>query len=172
MIIFVQGSQKTLIFRFRDQFDNPIDLTNYAVLNFCFPGGNADVHKKRVIITGTISNGSPIVTATDTTELAIGDLVAGANIPLGSTVLTVDSSTQFTMTQNATANATESLTIGDVTFNGDPLLGACSVVLEPADSLNLPADQPIDVQCKTELSGVINFVQFLSALQQTSSVCT
>lgn len=175
MLTFAQGRQFTLTFRFRDQTDKPVDLSNYSVLNFCMlkADGTTHLHKKRVLITGNTSSGSPVVTSTDTSQMEVGDLVAGANIPLGTKVLTVDSETQFTMTGNATSTvATEALTIGDVVFNGSPLLGETNAVITSVDSGDLPIDQPIDVQCNTvDGSSLPNSVQFLGAFQLTGSIC-
>lgn len=60
--------------------------------------------------TGTITNLSPVVTGlSDTSNMYPGMAVEGTNIPSGTAVLTVDSSTQVTLTHNATGSATESV---------------------------------------------------------------
>lgn len=67
--------------------------------------------------TGNISNGSPIVTSisVNTAGLTAGMGITGAGIPTGTRILTVDSSSQITLTNNATATTTGvSLTIGTV----------------------------------------------------------
>lgn len=67
--------------------------------------------------TGNISNGSPIVTAisVNTSGLTAGMGVTGTGIPAGTRILTVDSSSQFTLTNNATATTTGvALTVGTV----------------------------------------------------------
>ena len=67
--------------------------------------------------TGNISNGSPIVTAisVNTSGLTAGMGVTGSGIPAGTRILTVDSATQFTLTNNATATTTGvTLTVGTV----------------------------------------------------------
>jgi hypothetical protein len=51
---------------------------------------------------GSITNGSAIVTATNTAGFWQGMPVTGAGIPASASILSVDSGTQFTMTANAT----------------------------------------------------------------------
>jgi hypothetical protein len=60
------------------------------------------------------TSGSPTVTMPSTTGGIIipGVRVSGAGIPLNTTVLTVDSATQITLSQNATASGTVSLVFG------------------------------------------------------------
>jgi hypothetical protein len=61
--------------------------------------------------TGTLTNGSPCVTGLSDTSLLQGALtVTGTGIPLGTYVLSIDSATQITLTQNATASGSQSLT--------------------------------------------------------------
>lgn len=62
-------------------------------------------------IAGNTTNTSPIVTITNTSKLSVGDYVYGAGILVGARVLTVDSSTQFTMDTNATATGTITITV-------------------------------------------------------------
>ncbi len=55
--------------------------------------------------TGTRTNASPIITSMDnTTGMYIGQKVSGTGIPADTRILTVDSSTQITMTANATSS--------------------------------------------------------------------
>jgi hypothetical protein len=59
-------------------------------------------------ITGTLSSGSNHITAIspNTTGIRIGDFITGnANLPLDATVQTIDSSTQITISQNCSGNA-------------------------------------------------------------------
>jgi hypothetical protein len=62
--------------------------------------------------TGTTTNGSPIVTGiTSTTGIYKGNaLSAAAGVPAGARVLSVDSATQITMTANATASGSRTIT--------------------------------------------------------------
>lgn len=74
---------------------------------------------------GTLTNGSPIVTAIGSTaRLGAGMFVEGSNIPSGAKILTVDSPTQITLDKNATASITTAIIIspfglgdGATTFN-------------------------------------------------------
>lgn len=62
--------------------------------------------------TGTRSAGSGVITGiTSTSGLGVGMRVIGAGIPAGARILTVDSSSQITLTANATASGTGALTV-------------------------------------------------------------
>lgn len=64
-----------------------------------------------VVITASITAGSPVVTHASTVPAAYFQVV-GTGIPADATILTIDSATQFTLSHNATAtNATASLTL-------------------------------------------------------------
>ena len=58
--------------------------------------------------TGTVTSGSPVVTGLSpvTTTLTVGMATSGPGIPAGTTILSVDSTTQVTLSNNATANGT------------------------------------------------------------------
>lgn len=65
--------------------------------------------------TGTLANGSAVVTnITSTTGMVVGATVSGIGIPAGTRVLSIDSSTQITLTQNATASGQQTLTFSPV----------------------------------------------------------
>ncbi len=62
--------------------------------------------------TGTLTSGSPTVTGLpDTTQLAVGMGVSGTGIAGGTTIQSVDSGTQITLSANATASGAQSLTL-------------------------------------------------------------
>lgn len=68
--------------------------------------------------TGTLTSGSPIITGlADTGPYGVGMAVTGAGIPNGSRILTVDSSTQITLDQNATASGSAALKVWTVIVN-------------------------------------------------------
>lgn len=54
-----------------------------------------------------VTNASPTATTTTTASLWPGMLLIGKGIPVGTTVLSVDSTTEFTMSGNATAAGTD-----------------------------------------------------------------
>lgn len=56
----------------------------------------------------TTTSGSPIVTVPDTDKIEVGYSITGTGVPGGTTVLSVDSNTQITMSANATASGTVS----------------------------------------------------------------
>lgn len=61
---------------------------------------------------GDVAIGSPIITnLTSTTYMLAGMTVAGSGIPVGSVIVSVDSSTQITIDNNATQTTTSSLSI-------------------------------------------------------------
>jgi hypothetical protein len=58
--------------------------------------------------TGDITNGSAVITdLTDTSLLAVDMVVSGTGIPAGAVISTIDSATQITMDQNATATTND-----------------------------------------------------------------
>jgi hypothetical protein len=61
--------------------------------------------------TGTTTNGSAVVTSVSSTDgLYIGQLLSGTGIASGARILTIDSGTQITMTLNATASGSVTIT--------------------------------------------------------------
>jgi hypothetical protein len=61
--------------------------------------------------TGTTTSGSAVVTSVSSTSgLYIGQLLSGTGIAAGTRILSIDSGTQITMTANATANGTPTIT--------------------------------------------------------------
>lgn len=73
---------------------------------------------------GTTANTSPIITGlSHTFDLTVGQYVFGAGIPINTKIFSIDSPSQVTLDQNATASATVSLQFANllyrfrVTFN-------------------------------------------------------
>lgn len=62
--------------------------------------------------TGTTTAGSPVVTGLTTSALVGAVGVSGTGVPSSTYVLSIDSATQVTLTQAATANGSPSLTFG------------------------------------------------------------
>jgi hypothetical protein len=96
-----------------------------ATLIFHGTGSNgaptgAFVFAANTILRGATTSGSATVTGIASTQLyAAGMAVSGTGIPSGTTILSVDSATQLTLSQNATAtNASASLTVNYATVNG------------------------------------------------------
>ena len=81
--------------------------------------------------TGTRVSGSPIITSlSDTSQFYPGQKVEGTGIPSGDAILTVDSSTQITLTANATSSGSNTVTVfaygngdGSTTFTGPDCRG-------------------------------------------------
>lgn len=73
--------------------------------------------------TGTTTNGSAVVPSmSSTANLRVGDNVTGTGITAGTTVLTVDSSTQITLSAVATASTTGVTLTFDGTGTGSPIV--------------------------------------------------
>lgn len=72
-----------------------------------------------VVITrnGTTTNLSPIITGlSQTIDLVVGQYVYGSGIPANAKILSIDSSSQITLDQNATASATVSLKFANLLY--------------------------------------------------------
>jgi hypothetical protein len=62
----------------------------------------------------TLTSGSPSVTTADTSKLQAGQAVTGTGVPDGAVILTVDSDTTFTLSENATVSGAETLSVYNV----------------------------------------------------------
>ena len=70
------------------------------------------------VLIGTVTKNSPTVTGLPSTiDLFVGEPVTGTNIPNGTTILSIDSLTQITLSPSAGGGATASTSL---TFNGGP----------------------------------------------------
>jgi hypothetical protein len=68
--------------------------------------------------TGTLTSGTATVTGiTSTANLAAGVQVSGTGIPAGSTILEVNSSSEITLSANATANGSTTITMNGIQMN-------------------------------------------------------
>lgn len=93
--------------------DNPLLIGDPTKGYMSWDGTN--LLKYPLTLTGNTTNSSPIITgiSPSTTGLVSGMSVVGSGIPNGSTIVSVNSSTQITISANATATATAALlTIG------------------------------------------------------------
>ena len=99
-------------------------VANLTATSFTF---NGTTNFATTPFTGTTTNGSASVTVTNTTGLVVGQNVAGAGIPAGTTILSIVGTT-ITLSQNATASATVTLTAtpasltasgGSINFDGN-----------------------------------------------------
>lgn len=90
--------------------DWPSDVSAIALMS-ALTNGTIDFIWDLTII-GTTTSGSAVVTGiADTTGLVAGDKVWGPGIPAATTILSVDSSTQITLSANATASATVTVAV-------------------------------------------------------------
>lgn len=84
---------------------------------------------------GARTNGSPVITGlSDTSNMRAGMPVSGTGIPSSTTITTVDSGTQITLSQNATSSGTNTIVVapygvgdGSTTFNVPDRRGRVSV---------------------------------------------
>jgi hypothetical protein len=85
-------------------------------------------------LTGTVTSGSSTVAVSSTSQLAIGDPVSGTGIPSGAAISQINANgTGFTLSQNATASGSESLTLTSVP---SPQIFA---IINPAGGVVTPA---------------------------------
>jgi arylsulfatase A-like enzyme len=63
-----------------------------------------------VSVSGTVASGSAVVTGSTTASLGVGMLVQGTGIPAGTSIVSIDSASQFTMSAAATSAASVSIT--------------------------------------------------------------
>lgn len=169
----IQGSTKNLTFKLISKSsDDPLDLTSFDAIVVCFSSGGIEVDKKIVNLVGNVSISSPIITGLGSTvDLATGDPVSGAGIPSGAKVLTVDSGTQVTLDQNATANSpSDPLVFGDIVQVDNPLLGKLQATLSSEDTALLP-EGSASIEAKVNISGVVRYVQFAQTLDLISRIC-
>jgi hypothetical protein len=90
-------------------------------INSLFPA-NVNSGIQPVVLSGTITTGSPIITGlSSTSNLSAGMGVSGTNIPSGSKIISIDSSNQVTISQNATGSGSQSITFTKLwtSINGD-----------------------------------------------------
>lgn len=68
--------------------------------------------------TGTTTNGSAVITGVTNAveDIQVGQYVFGTGIPANTTVLSVDSNTQITLSANATASASVSIRFGNLLY--------------------------------------------------------
>ena len=91
-------------------------------------------------VIATVTNASAVVTdvVPNTTGLTVGMTVTGPNIPVGTTISTIDSSTQFTMSANATATAVaEAIIFNAATRTGDTTNGSAVIKNVTANTTGL-----------------------------------
>jgi hypothetical protein len=99
--------------------------------------------------TGDTTNGSAVITAlTDTSHFVAGQVVSGVGIPVGAVISTVDSATQVTLDQNATADGSGVA----LTFK-DPASSAFDIFLYD-DSGTLKADKVIWTDLTTRATAI------------------
>ena len=104
-------------------------------------------------LTGTVTSGSSTVVVPSTSGLLVGDPVTGTGIPAQTTITQIDSGgTQLTLSQSATASASESLT-----FTSVPAPQAYAIV-EPTGGIVTPPTTATQGPL-TILSGSSGFTQ-------------
>lgn len=118
---------------------------------------------------GITTNGSPVITGlTDTSKLVVGELISGTGIPAGALISTVDTPTQVTLSANATATNTVSLTFKlpankryDVFAYSD---GEVKLTVVPWTNLTSRATNLVQLNGVYVLSGMPSF-RFLGTFQ-------
>lgn len=87
---------------------------NADARHFCYPNGLHRLAGTRIQVASvTRTAASPVMTMTSTTGITVGMRAVGFGVPLTATVLTVDSATQVTLTQNVTSSNTRAMSFTD-----------------------------------------------------------
>ena len=124
-----------------------LDHDHWPSLADCPPPGTTTT------LSGTITSGSPTVVLPSTSGLLVGDPVTGTGIPANTTITQIDASgTQLTLSNNATASASESLV-----FTSVPAPQAYAIV-EPTGGIVTPPTTATQGPL-TILSGSSGFTQ-------------
>ena len=88
-------------------------FSSYKTANGYNRYGTSDCSFFDLTLGGTLSSGSPSVTVTPNTNgLAPYVSVTGSGVPAGTTIAAVNSTTQITLSQNATSTGAQTLTFG------------------------------------------------------------
>ena len=178
MISFVAGSDVDIAVRLQDaSTSNPFDMTGVTYIRACFVNADlSSLYQYYLSIVGDLAIGSPIVTNTDTTYVVPGQLVTDANVPPGTTVLTVDSPTQFTMTANASNNAlVEPLILGTITIDPVLTIGKFTIHLLSAETALLQTTTATgniqNFEVRLSRNNFLSYVQFPNSLQINAPFC-
>lgn len=118
----ISESDTDLIFTnsIKDEDGNVPDKALIIGIKEAISGYIESVYIPKYIMSGDITSGSvAVINIADTSKLAVGMRVIGTGIQANTTILAIDSSTQITLNQSATATATESLTF--LSLSGDGL---------------------------------------------------
>lgn len=170
----IQGAGKTITSRIKSsKTGDPLDLTDFTEIRACISSAGSNIiYKKRIITTGDISIGSPTISSVDLTDLNVGDLIAGAGIPSGTKILSIDTDLDtITMDQNATANTTAmTLTFGDLLVVGDPLIGKVKFTLTADDTESMSEGSNV-VEMKLVNSSGVQYLQFDMTIDVVSKFC-
>lgn len=116
-------------------------VLNVREVEGLFDGSSTSITGLLYITRSTLSqtNGSPVITGfPSTSQLTPGMLAVSVNIPAGTTILTVDSGTQVTLSDNALATITGSASItfhDGVTIAGTTYWAASANTGGPADPI-------------------------------------
>ena len=96
--------------------------------------GSGSNHSTPLSLTGcTTTSGSATVTCASTTGLWPGMLVAGTNVPTGTTVISITSATTFVLSANATGSGSAlTLSAGGLTLSGCSITSGSATVTCPS----------------------------------------
>ncbi len=131
---------------------------------------------------GAITNGSATVTGLSSTAgLAVGQAVTGTGITADTSILSIDSSSQVTLNQNATATGSETLTfLPELIITGSLTGGLATVGMTSTTGLavgqavvgaGLPAGSTISqINSATTLTGTLTSGQFTVGVSSTTGL--
>lgn len=175
----VQGETKTITTTFNSKATrNRLDLTSVQEIRYCVVNGGNVVYKIYLPTTGnTVINVPTITSIPSTADLFVGCPISGPGIPSGAKVLSIDSSTQVTMTLDGinSVNATSTNTaadylFGDVEILTPTVLGQASLTLQTADTTAL-GQGDASIEAKVVIGGVTKYVLFKEPLSILAPYC-
>lgn len=108
----------------------PISNSEISLSGYSYINSKVTSVTRGYFDTATTTNGSAIITGlTSTSNIGVGALVSGTNIPAASTVLNIDSATQITISANATGTGAITLDVGGqlVVEKGSTLAGPYNI---------------------------------------------
>jgi hypothetical protein len=117
--------------------------------------------------TGITVSGSAIITSvTSTVGLTTGVEIQGDGIPVGTRILSIDSSTQLTMTKNATASASDVRLYIVGAYKREPYYNSSNKLLKMLDQRGTAAGWPTRRVGKITLAGGTGTVSVLTGTRQ------
>ncbi|OYW76123.1 MAG: hypothetical protein B7Z37_10245 [Verrucomicrobia bacterium 12-59-8] len=125
-VAFTGSGDRTLTLGGSNRGDNKFDLVlgdgEGGLTSLAKTGNGTWVIDSAVSRTGTTVTGSSTITMTDTSRITVGQQVSGKGIPTGSTVVSIDANHSITISSNATANGSISVSVLGNSYSGETVV--------------------------------------------------